>query len=179
MVDQSNWLQTEGYRAAFEETRRQWPHCSAALNWCFNEPWYTVGNNSLVLYPDAPKPAYYSVQSALRPVLFSARVTKFSWEEGEKFKAEIWLLNDSNEIVSSSAKIYFKLGDKIIPLLNSVSGECAPKTNQECASVTCVLPYDESANEISLVIEAGEHSNEYRLQYKRKIVEIKEKILNT
>ena len=179
MVDQSNWLQTEGYRSAFEETRRQWPHCSASLNWCFNEPWFTVGNNSLVLYPDTPKPAYYSVQSALRPVLFSARVTKFSWEEGEKFKAEIWLLNDGNESVSSTAKIYFKLGDKIIPLLNSVCGECAPKTNQECATVTCVLPYDESANEISLVIEAGEHSNEYRLQYKRKVVEVKEKILNT
>lgn len=180
MVEQSSWLQCEGYRSAFEETRRQWPHCSASINWCFNEPWYTVGNNSLVIYPDTPKPAYYAVQSALRPVLFTAKVTKFSWEEGEKFKADIWLLNDSNESVTKSAKIFIKIGDTTIPLLDSVQGSCEAKSHTECASVCCVLPKVENATDLRLIILSDEHSsNEYRLQYKLKVIEVKEKILNT
>ena len=86
MIEQSNWLQTEGYRASFEEMRRQWPRCSAAINWVYNEPWYTAANNSVLVYPATPKPAYYAIQSALRPVIFSARFSKLDWKEGEKFK---------------------------------------------------------------------------------------------
>jgi len=65
-----------------------------ALNWCFNEPWPTAANNSIVNYPARPKPAYYSVQAACRPVLASARIPKFQWRAGEEFSAELWILND-------------------------------------------------------------------------------------
>jgi beta-mannosidase len=98
-VSQGQWLQAEGYRAIFEEARRQKPVCSMALNWCFNEPWPSAANNSIVNWPAEPKPAYHAVASSCRPVMASARIPKFSWTEGEDFEAELWLLNDSDETI--------------------------------------------------------------------------------
>ena len=48
LIDQSNFLQSEGYKASFEEMRKQAPHCSAAVNWCLNEPWKTAANCSVI-----------------------------------------------------------------------------------------------------------------------------------
>ncbi len=98
-VAQGQWLQAEGYKVIFEEARRQKPGCSMALNWCFNEPWPSAANNSIVNWPAEPKPAYHAVAAACRPVMASARIPKFSWTEGEDFAAELWLLNDSNETI--------------------------------------------------------------------------------
>jgi beta-mannosidase len=95
LVAWSQWLQCEGLKCVFEEARRQKPVCSMALNWCFNEPWPTAANNSLVSWPDDPKPSLKAVGDALRPVLVSARIPKFSWTPGETFTADLYLLNDS------------------------------------------------------------------------------------
>ena len=179
LIAQSNWIQCEGYRASFEEMRRQWPTCSAALNWVYNEPWYTAANNSILVYPATPKPAYYAIKSALRPVIFSARVPKFKWIEGEKFKAEIWLLNDSNKEVELNAKVYLKIGDKKILLLDKVGGKTPAKKHVECASVCCVLPEVQETSDMYLIIESDkEYSNEYRLRYEPFKRVVKPKILN-
>lgn len=95
MVEWSQWLQAEGYKAIFEEARRQKPTCAMALNWVLNEPWPTAANNSLVNWPAAPKPAMGAVAASCRDVLASARIPKFAWQAGEAFTAELWLLNDS------------------------------------------------------------------------------------
>jgi len=93
-VEKSSWLQSEGYRSVFEEARRQQPRCSMAVNWCFNEPWPSAANNSLVNWPARPKPALSSVAQACRPTLASARIPRFQWRAGECFSAELWILND-------------------------------------------------------------------------------------
>lgn len=95
LVARGQWLQGEGYKSIFEEARRQSPKCSMALNWCYNEPWPCAANNSLLNHPALPKPAYYSVQAACRPLLASARIPKFQWLADESFTAELWILNDS------------------------------------------------------------------------------------
>jgi beta-mannosidase len=97
MVSRSTWLQVEGYRSLFEEARRQQPRCSMALSWCYNEPWPSAANNSIVNWPARPKPSYGAVQAACRPVLASARIPRFQWRAGETFTAELWMLNDSAE----------------------------------------------------------------------------------
>ncbi len=89
------WLQCEGYRFIYEEARRQKMHCSMALNWCYNEPWPTAANNSLVNWPAKARPAYEAVKDACRLVLASAAVTKFSWRPGESFATQLWMLNDA------------------------------------------------------------------------------------
>lgn len=88
-------MQAEGFRAMYEEARRQKPRCGMALNWCFNEPWPTAAGNSLVNWPVRPKPALQKVRLACRPALASARVPRYDWCAGDVFEAELWLLNDS------------------------------------------------------------------------------------
>ncbi|MEC0260187.1 hypothetical protein, partial [Paenibacillus lautus] len=95
LVERGQLLQSEGYKCIYEEARRQKPVCSMALNWCYNEPWPTAANNSIIMYPAKPKPAYYAVQASCRPVLASARIPKFEWQSGEWFEPELWLLSDS------------------------------------------------------------------------------------
>ncbi|BDF65263.1 hypothetical protein CE91St16_16700 [Alistipes finegoldii] len=58
LIAHSSLLQGEGYKAIFEEARRQKPYCGMALNWCFGEPWPSAANNSLVVYPSVPRPAF-------------------------------------------------------------------------------------------------------------------------
>ena len=96
LVEKGQWLQCEGYTCLFEEARRQKPNASMALNWDFNDCWPTAANNSLVLWGGRPKPAYYAVRAACRPVLASARIPRFSWKSGETFSCELWILNDTH-----------------------------------------------------------------------------------
>jgi beta-mannosidase len=97
LVAYGQLLQGIGYQAIFEEARKQKPRCSMAINWCFNEPWPTAANNSIIAYGNVKKKAYEFVKNACRPVLLSARIPRFSWKEGELLSFELWLLNDSLE----------------------------------------------------------------------------------
>jgi beta-mannosidase len=99
LVKHGQLIQGEGYKYIFEEARRQKPYCSMALNWCYNEPWPTAANNSLISWPTIVKPGFYQVKNACRPVMASATIEKFVWNPGELFKTTVWMLNDSPEEV--------------------------------------------------------------------------------
>ena len=87
-------LQAQAYKHLFEEARRQWPRCSMALNWSFNEPWPCAANNSLVAYPAAAKPALHAVADSCRPILLSAKTQAMRLRAGSAADFEIWLLNE-------------------------------------------------------------------------------------
>ena len=167
-VAQSDWLQTEGMKGIFEEARRQWPHCSAALNWSFNEPWITAANLSIVRYPAIPKPGYFATKNALRSKMFSARIPHFDWKSGERFAAQIWLLNDSMEKASGSVEVILKIGDTEISLLKWDNAEAEINENTEGASVCCTLPAID-ADCMTLILKADDESmsSEYKLLYER------------
>ncbi len=111
LVERGQWLQAEGYKAIYEEARRQKPRCSMALNWCFNEPWPTAANNSLLQWPAKPKPAYEAVKASCRPILASAKLAKFAWKEGETFSPELWMLNDSyDEHSAGTVEVFLSFG---------------------------------------------------------------------
>jgi beta-mannosidase len=95
LVKYSQLLQSEGFKFIYEEARRQKPFCSMALNWCYQEPWPTAANNSLINYPNEVKPAYHQVANACRPVLASVRIPKFEWKKGENFSCDLFILNDT------------------------------------------------------------------------------------
>lgn len=97
LVLYSQFTQSEGLKFIFEEARRQKPYCSMAISWCFQEPWPTAANNSLLNYPNIIKPAYQQVVNACRPTLASVRVPKFLWNEGDEFTCEPYMLNDTYE----------------------------------------------------------------------------------
>lgn len=105
LVWQSQTLQSIGYKAIFEEARRQKPYCSMALNWCFNEPWPNAANNNLITYPNIIKPAFDAVAASLRPVTSSAAFKRFDWKAGEALEIDLWMLNDTYKAVLSGGII--------------------------------------------------------------------------
>lgn len=130
LIENGQFLQAEGLKFIYEEARRQKPYCAMALHWCFNEPWPTAANNSIINWPDTPKPAYYSAAAACRPVLASAAFEKFVWRENELFQAEIWLLNDSyKKIPDDELNVFIEFNDKRIHLLQWHYKSPAPDEN--------------------------------------------------
>ena len=165
MIENSNWLQCEGYRGAFEEMRRQWPKCSMGINWCYNEPWKTAAGNNLIAYPSTPRPSYYYVQKAMRPTLFSARISKFDWNEGETFEAELWLLNDMPESVCGKVRVTATVGDKTFDLIEW-SSDTGANSNKRGPTVRFTLPHAET-NRITLLLSSDDGmSSEYVLLYR-------------
>ena len=89
-------LQAIGYQAIFEEARRQWPRCSMAINWCFNEPWPSAANNSIINYPAEPKPeAFAAVRDACRDQLLCAQIKQLRWQANDIIDVPLELINDS------------------------------------------------------------------------------------
>ena len=132
LVEKGQLIQAEGLKYIYEEARRQKPYCSMVLNWCYNEPWPTAANCSIINYPDIPKRAFYEVSKACRPFLLSARLFQFMYAPDENLKAELWVLNDSYDAVrAGEVTVYLRMGDsgKRLKLLTWVPGECDPDTN--------------------------------------------------
>ena len=160
-IEKTNFIQCMCYKSAFEEMRRQWPHCSMALNWCFNEPWPVAGNNSLVMWPDKPKKALYAVAESLRPQLASLRVERHRWLPGEQFTGEIWLLNDSlNSLDNVTVEVSYSIAGKV-QKWGSVNVECVPaQENVRCGFLSFDLPMDYDGDfDISLNVVGKEALN--------------------
>ncbi|MCL2035210.1 MAG: hypothetical protein FWG94_10850 [Oscillospiraceae bacterium] len=186
LIEWSQWMQGEGYRCIFEEARRQKPYCSMAVNWCFNEPWPTLANNSLINYPATPKKSYQAVADACRSKKMSARIPKFTWRGGEQFTVDLWLLNDGCESVAAGeAAVSVELRGEVYALQTWKYGEAAANTNIEGPTLRFNLPEFDAGeggelaalnssgserkkgtrHELKLKIEAGELSAEYCLLF--------------
>ena len=167
LCEKSAYMQCAGYQAAFEEGRRQWPHASMTLNWCYNEPWNTAANNSIIEYPAKPKPSYEAIKKSLRPTLFSARIPKFKWKSGEIFEAELWLLNDTQNAVSDSVKVTLTVGDTVVDIIEwNATAEI--NSNRRGPTVRYELP-EENGNTLVLCLENENGlDSTYRLMYESK-----------
>ena len=178
-VYHSNWLQCAGYKAIFEEARRQWKHCSAAINWCFNEPWITAAGNSLITYPFKPKPAYYAVKASLRTSLISARIPKFDWNGGENFTAELWYLNDGVSDVSDTVTVSVKLGEEKFKLLVWETGVVEANNNKLGPAINFKLPMSAQSNVLELILESeNNNGSEYALLFKNGKKTVKSLMMN-
>jgi len=168
LVAHGQLLQCEGYKAIYEEARRQKPYCSMALNWCYNEPWPTAANNSLINWPNLPKPAFYAVSDACRPVLASARNSKLHWKEGEQFSAQLWILNDlPKPLEGGKVKIFLMADGKKTELAIWEFDAGKPNDNIEGPLVTAVLPHwDEDQFTLELEFEGHpEYHSSYTFLY--------------
>lgn len=164
LVANGQLIQCEGYKAIYEEARRQKPYCTMALNWCFNEPWPTAANNSLINWPNIPKPAFYAVRDACRPFLASAKIVKFKWKEGEEFTSEIWLLNDlPKEVDAGKVHIKLKAGDNEVDLLSWNFDALEANTNHAGPTVRTILP-SWKTDRFELLVEVEGHP-EYNSAY--------------
>jgi len=170
-IEQSNWIQSVGYQAIFEEARRQWPHCSMALNWCFNEPWITAGNNSLLAYPSKPKPAFYAVANSLSGQIPSARIQKFHWKAGEMFSAELWYLNDLPQCADETVTATLTVNGITQELLTWNTGCVGENTNKLGPTVHFQLPNASTEKPLILTLTTTSgKQNSYRLLFTGKII---------
>jgi len=169
LVANSQLLQSEGYKCIYEEARRQKPYCSMALNWCFNEPWPTAANNSIVNWPNIPKPGFYAVKNACRPFLASAQIKKFMYTEGEDFETDLWMLNDLPDSIGKGKVSVKIIADNFgLKLLNWEYDALPANTNLAGPTVRCKLPVINS-NSFKLVLEVEghpEYSSEYTFAYR-------------
>ncbi len=164
LVEQGQMLQSEGYKAIYEEARRQKPYCSMALNWCFNEPWPTAANNSIINWPNWPKPGFYAIKDACRPVLASARNFKLTWSRGELFSTQLWMLNDLYESLERGVmKATLVSGKKYLELGSWEFGGAAPNTNLEGPVLKAELPPWKTGG-FTLLLEVEGHPD-YSSQY--------------
>lgn len=168
IVSYQRLMQAEGYKAMFEEARRQKPFCSMALNWCYNHPWKVAAGGSLLLYPHRPTKAYYAATDALRPILASARISKFAWAEGETFHAQLWLLNDAPTPVEDTISAYLELDGQEQFLLDWHTGVVPENTNQLGPELNAVLPAG-AANTFRLILRSQHgYGSSYTLCYRKR-----------
>ena len=176
LVANGQLLQAEGYKCIFEEARRQKPYCSMAANWCYNEPWPTAANNSLLSYPNIPKPGYYAVKNACRPVLASAKLAKFKWTEGETFVADAWMLSDlPTKVPAGKMTLKLVAGSAVLPVLAWDFNALPANVNQPGPTLRCQLP-GWATDRFKLVLEVEghpEYNSEYTLAYQPRTVERK------
>lgn len=184
LIDWSQWLQGEGYKCIFEEARRQKPYCSMAINWCYNEPWPTLANNSIVNYPAQPKKTFYDVAAACRSVLASAQIPHFSWEAGAVFEAALWMLNDGRQAVPASrVEATLELMGETYHLLSWDYDEIPANQNLMGPTVRFKLPGNSiirtdiqmngggvvhikgKPHKMKLMLSAGDYSSAYTLLY--------------
>ena len=164
LVEWGQLLQSEGYKVIFEEARRQKPYCSMALNWCYNEPWPAAANNSLITWPNWPKPALEAVGAACRPVMASARNFKFTWKRDEEFSTQLWMLNDRHSRIDGGVvKAILLSGNKVLELGSWEFGSLKPNTNLEGPVLKAKLPRW-SAEGFILHLEVEGHP-EYHSEY--------------
>ena len=164
LVANGQLLQGEGYKCIYEEARRQKPYCSMATNWCYNEPWPTAANNSIISYPDKPKPGYFAVKNACRPVLASASFPKYKWKEGETFQADIWMLNDYYQDLPSGKMNVKLVTDRVeTNLLNWEFHAMKANVNEAGPTVRCQLPACKKGR-FKIILEVEGHP-EYNSEY--------------
>jgi len=147
-------------------------HGHSGLNWCFNEPWPTAANNSLINWPDIPKPAFHAVSDACRPVLASARIKKLKWHEGESFETDLYMLNDRySAIPPGRVRVKLVAGENSeLVLLNWDHRDLNPNENLAGPTARGILP-KWNTDRFRLVLEVDghpEYNSEYTLLYQPK-----------
>lgn len=168
LIECGQYIQSVGQQFIFEEARRQKPYCSIVSNWCFNEPWPNVGNNSMISYPQNIKPVYYAVSSACRSVLASARFRQLVNIGGTVLDFDIFLLNDSLEkLDDGTVKAYIQVGDdEKVNVLNWDYSNVPICTNLQGPTVHYKLPIKENADTLKIILECGSYSSTYMLLYR-------------
>ena len=169
-IEKTQFMQAQTYRFMFEETRRQKPYCSMAINWCYNDPWETAGNQSIIAYPTIKKSSFKAVKEACRDVLASARFAKLTWKPNEKFAGKAFILNDSYKSYEPmTVNIKVEFDGKIQNVRTVKSKEIKPNENEFIGNYEFTIPdLGKEIRRFKLILEVEgkpEYSSEYSFVY--------------
>jgi beta-mannosidase len=93
LVRASRRLQADGLRYAVEANRRRWPRTAGSIPWQLNESYPNAWCTSAVDHRGDPKPAYFAVARAFRPLQVSAAFERLAWGGHDRFVATVWTSN--------------------------------------------------------------------------------------
>lgn len=167
LIANSNILQCEGLKAIFEGARRQWPRCTMALNWYYDEAWPTAAGEYLISYFGKARPAYYATKDSLRPTFAGAQNYRFSYKEGDVFEAKLWLLNDSfKSIDGATVTAYLELDGKRLGEISWATGKGEPQQNIEGPTLRVLLPHAENGiMKLKVCCNLDDSDSEYSFIY--------------
>ena len=155
ILEISRQLQAIGYQYFFEEAQRQWPVCSMALNWCWNEPFPCAANNSIIGYDMDVKPAYQAVCQAMRKTFLSARIPRFDHSVSSEIAIELWLMTEEETCIKDEIILSIERNGQIISA-KTVFPDCTvTNTHQLITSETLVVP--ETAGWFTLKLQISSH----------------------
>jgi beta-mannosidase len=113
----SQFLQRDGLSYAVEAHRRRAPGCVGTLPWQFNEPYPNAWCTAAVTHAGEPKPAYFGVAAAYRPVLVGAICSAQSWVGTTELRLPLWALAEVPlEPASITARLVSFDGDELAAL---------------------------------------------------------------
>jgi len=93
---------------------------SGLLIWQYNDIWPCV-SWSMVDWYGTPKPSYYFMKRAASPLHIAADYERYLWKAGEKFRADIYAMNDE-EVPLAAATYTAKLFDIESNVISTASG---------------------------------------------------------
>ena len=107
-------IQSEAMTFAYRSWRRQWGderRCGGALLWQMNDCWPGI-SWAIVDYFQRPKPAYYTVARALKPLAIGVQREHHDWSDGhaeppKASKYSLWVASSLRESVSGKVEIRF------------------------------------------------------------------------
>lgn len=163
----SQYMQAEGLRYALEANRRRQWQCGGSIIWQLNEPWPNVSGTNLVDYSGQPKLAYYFCRDAFAPFHISLRYDKLTWEEGQTFRASVYLHDDDADIPvkrpgDAVPGLHITLFDEhLIPASEFDSGEIFFRIGRLGRAFRIALSYDDGTrrceNEYLFFVLTPEH----------------------
>jgi beta-mannosidase len=104
----SQFLQAEGLKYAIEANRRRKYVNSGSIPWQFNEPYPNGYCTCAVDYYAIPKPAYYAVANAYKPICVHAVFSRQAWGDATKFETSIWASNSKLHRINN-CRLYVKI----------------------------------------------------------------------
>jgi beta-mannosidase len=118
IIDASQRVQSAGIQAGIEACRLRregsgnpYP-CGGLAFWQFNEPWTAV-TWSVIDRAGRPKAAYEMLLRSYQPLLVAARFPWQKWRAGERFRAELWMVNDGQETYDECKLAVWLDGERI------------------------------------------------------------------
>jgi hypothetical protein len=93
----------------------------------------------------------------------SARIPSFSWEGGDLFNAEIWMLNDSPNTASDTVRVYLEVEGNRQHILTWETGELAAAENKRGHIIQAILPQVQQQVKLNLILESDHGSSSYQL----------------
>ena len=143
----TQFTQFEGVRYAIESNRRRSFHNSGSIPWQFNEPYPMAACTSAVDYYGEPKPIYYGVRNAYRPVAVTARYETLAWADCSNFEAEIWITPSEYTPLENARLTWRLVGmDGKIYAAQSLAANVRDEHPRAAAAVR--LPIDQISSEL-------------------------------